>query len=248
MLELRSVSARYGQIVAVRDISLTLETGKCLALIGRNGAGKSTLLKLIAGTISPAVGSVHWNEADLTGQPPEQRLHSGVVLVPEGRGIFPALTVDENLRMGAYWQRLKRSPYQARWDEVTEHFPRLRTLRRQAAGSLSGGEQQMVAVARALMSEPKLLLLDEPSLGLAPMVVESLYEVFASLKQTAMTIVLVEQFVEYALGLADEVVALTKGEVVLSGDPAALISNPALFEAYMAGQPGHEAVSGTVGG
>lgn len=247
MLELRSVSARYGQIVAVRDIALTLETGKCLALLGRNGAGKSTLLKLIAGTIPPAVGSVHWNGVNLANQPPEQRLHSGVVLVPEGRGIFPALTVDENLRMGAYWQRPKRSVYQARWDGVTEHFPRLRKLRQQTAGSLSGGEQQMVAVARALMSDPTLLLLDEPSLGLAPMVVESLYEVFASLKQTSMTIVLVEQFVEYALGLADEVVALNKGEIVLSGTPAALVSDPTLLDVYMAGPLGQGSLRSAAG-
>ena len=241
MLELRDVSASYGQIVAVRDLSVSLDTGQCLALLGRNGAGKSTLLKLIAGVISPGSGSVHWNGVDVSTEPPERRLHAGIVLVPEGRGIFPALSVEENLRMGAYWERPSASVYRTRYDQVLTYFPKLKVLRKQAAGSLSGGEQQMVAVARALMSDPKLLLLDEPSLGLAPMVVESLYEVFGELVKTSMTIVVVEQFVEFALKLADEVVALNKGEIVLTGTPAELISNPALSEVYMAGHVGQEA-------
>jgi branched-chain amino acid transport system ATP-binding protein len=236
MLELRDLSASYGQILAVHDIDIDLEPGKCLALLGRNGAGKSTLLKLIGGTIASRTGSIRWNELDVTALSPEQRLRSGIVLVPEGRGIFPALTVDENLRMGAYHDRPGKAEYKARWEEVTSHFPKLVSLRRQLAGSLSGGEQQMLAVARALMARPTLLLLDEPSLGLAPMVVEGLYDVFASLMAASMTIVLVEQFVEYALGLADEVVALNKGQIVLSGAPAELIANPALAEVYMTGQ------------
>jgi ABC-type branched-subunit amino acid transport system ATPase component len=240
VLELRNVSASYGQIVAVRDLSVSLNTGQCLALLGRNGAGKSTLLKLIAGMVSPGAGSVYWNGVDVSSEPPERRLHDGIVLVPEGRGIFPALSVAENLRMGAYWERPSASVYRARYDQVLTYFPKLKILRKQAAGSLSGGEQQMVAVARALMSDPKLLLLDEPSLGLAPMVVESLYEVFGELVKTSMTIVVVEQFVEYALKLADEVVALNKGDIVLTGTPAELISNPVLSEVYMAGRVGQQ--------
>lgn len=241
MLELRNVSAAYGQIAAVRDISVSLDTGQCLALLGRNGAGKSTLLKLIAGVIGPRSGSVHWNGVDISAMPPERRLHAGIVLVPEGRGIIPAFSVEENLRMGAYWERPSASVYRARYDQVITYFPKLKPLRKQAAGSLSGGEQQMVAVARALMSDPKLLLLDEPSLGLAPMVVESIYEVFGELVKTSMTIVLVEQFVEFALKLADEVVALNKGEIVLTGTPAELLSNPLLAEVYMAGHVGQDA-------
>jgi branched-chain amino acid transport system ATP-binding protein len=248
MLEIRNLSASYGQILAVQDITLDLAPGRCLALLGRNGAGKSTLLKLIAGTITPRTGTVRWDGMDVTRQAPEQRLRCGIVLVPEGRGIFPALTVDENLRMGAYRDRPGKAQYRARWERVTTYFPKLVSLRRQAAGSLSGGEQQMVAVARALMAEPTLLLLDEPSLGLAPMVVEGLYEVFATLKATDMTVVVVEQFVEYALGLADDVVALNKGEMVLSGSPTELIADPKLAEMYMAGRAGQEAVQERVVG
>ena len=242
MLRVDNVCVHYGQIAAIRDIDIELAPGRCLALLGRNGAGKSTLLKLIAGVLQPSQGRVMWGGQDITFAPADRRPGAGIVLVPEGRGIFPALSVDENLRMGAYWERPSRSAYHARWEQVTEYFPRLRPLRKQMAGNLSGGEQQMVAVARALMANPKLLLLDEPSLGLAPMVVENLYEVFASLKTTEMTIVVVEQFVEYALGLADEVVALNKGEMILSGSPSELIANPALAEVYMAGKVGQEVV------
>jgi branched-chain amino acid transport system ATP-binding protein len=242
VLELRDLSASYGQILAVHDIDIHLAPGRCLALLGRNGAGKSTLLKLIAGAIAPRTGSIRWNELDVTAQSPEQRLRSGIVLVPEGRGIFPALTVDENLRIGAYRDRPGKAEYKALWEEVIGHFPKLVPLRRQPAGSLSGGEQQMLAVARALMARPTLLLLDEPSLGLAPMVVEGLYEVFAGLMVASMTIVLVEQFVDYALGLADDVVALNKGQIVLSGTPTELIANPALAEVYMTGRTDRQPV------
>jgi len=238
MLEMQSVSYSYGQITAVRDVSISLEEGGCLALLGRNGAGKSTLLKLIAGMVSPDRGELFWQGKRLNGKSPEQRLAQGVVLVPEGRGIFPGLSVEDNLRMGAYWKRPKPGYYKKRLDVVHGYFPKVATLRKQAAGSLSGGEQQMVAVARALMSEPQILLLDEPSLGLAPMIVENLYGVFQDLVDTDMTIVLVEQFIEYALGLADQVIALNKGEVVLSGAADELRSNPALADVYMASGAG----------
>lgn len=240
MLELRNVSVSYGQISAVRNVTLQLQPGECLALLGRNGAGKSTLLKLIAGMLTPGEGEIWWDGARLNGLSPEQRLARGIVLVPEGRGIFPGLTVEENVRMGAYWKRPKPGAYKKRLDVVNTYFPKVHSLRKQMAGSLSGGEQQMVAVARALMSEPQLLLLDEPSLGLAPMIVEGLYGVFRDLVDTSMTIVLVEQFIEYALGLADQVVALNKGTAVLSGPAAELRSNPALADVYMASGAGDD--------
>jgi branched-chain amino acid transport system ATP-binding protein len=235
MLELRAVSGSYGRIQAVRDVSLTLDSGKCLAVLGRNGAGKSTLLKLVSGLLQSPAGTVLWNGTDVSCLPPEERLRHGIVLVPEGRGILPGLTVHENVRMGAYLERPKRKVLDERWDRIVSALPRLGSLRKQPAGSLSGGEQQMVAVGRALMSEPKLLLLDEPSLGLAPLVVESLYKVFESLVAQGITVVLVEQFTQYALGLADDVVALNKGEVALTGTAAELSSNEALAEMYMAG-------------
>lgn len=235
MLELKGVSGSYGHIQAVRDVNLTLDQGKCLAVLGRNGAGKSTLLKLVAGLMQSPVGTVWWNGADVSRLPPEDRLRHGIVLVPEGRGIMPGLTVHENVRMGAYLEKPRRQVLDQRWDRVVAALPKLGTLRKQPAGSLSGGEQQMVAVGRALMSEPKLLLLDEPSLGLAPLVVANLYEVFETLVADGITVVLVEQFTQYALGLAHDVVALNKGEVALKGAAEELRSNSALSEMYMAG-------------
>jgi branched-chain amino acid transport system ATP-binding protein len=243
VLELEHVDGSYGQIQAVRDLSLTLEDGQCLALVGRNGAGKSTTLKLIAGMLLPESGRVMWNDVDVSGLPPELRVRMGIVLVPEGRGICPGLSVEENIRLGAYWERPSRSVVKHRWERICEYLPKIPSLRRQAAGSLSGGEQQMVAVARALMSDPKLLLLDEPSLGLAPMVVEMLYSIFARLAREDISIVLVEQFIEYALGLADVVVGLNKGTVVVSGSPEDLADNKTLVDMYMAGAMVEEELS-----
>jgi branched-chain amino acid transport system ATP-binding protein len=242
MLELRSVSGSYGRIQAVRDVNLSLDSGRCLAVLGRNGAGKSTLLKLVSGIIQSPAGTVWWNGVDVSRLPPEERLRHGIVLVPEGRGIMPGLTVHENVRMGAYLDRPKRHVLDERWDRIVDSLPKLGTLRKQTAGSLSGGEQQMVAVGRALMSQPKLLLLDEPSLGLAPLVVSSLYKVFESLVAQAITVILVEQFTQYALGLADDVVALNKGEVVLTGTAEELRSNTALADMYMAGAQAAQAL------
>jgi branched-chain amino acid transport system ATP-binding protein len=235
MLELRGVDGWYGQIQAVRNFNLTLEPGKSVALLGRNGAGKTTTLRLISGVIKPAAGEVVWDGKVVSQLPPEERVRHGIVLVPEGRGIFPALTVGENLRFGAYWEKPKRPVLQERLEYVFSFLPKLATLKGQQAGSLSGGEQQMVAVGRALMSNPKALLLDEPSLGLAPMVVESLYELFAQLVKTGIALVLVEQYIAFALQLCDDVIGLNKGNIVVQGRAADLAGSDELREMYMGG-------------
>jgi branched-chain amino acid transport system ATP-binding protein len=235
MLELRGVDGWYGQIQAVRNFNLNLEAGKSVALLGRNGAGKTTTLRLIAGVIKPARGEVIWDGNDVSQLPPEERVRHGIVLVPEGRGIFPALTVHENLRFGAYWEKPKRPVLNQRMDYVFSFLPKLATLRNQQAGSLSGGEQQMVAVGRALMSNPKVLLLDEPSLGLAPMVVESLYELFAQLLETGIGLVLVEQYIGFALKLCDDVIGLNKGNIIVQGRADDLAGSDQLREMYMGG-------------
>jgi branched-chain amino acid transport system ATP-binding protein len=214
---MRNVSARYGEITAVRNVSLTLGEGESLALIGRNGSGKSTMLRLAAGVIEPFAGDVRWNGRSLLGRKPEQRVRDGIVLVPEGRGIFPGLTVDENLRMGAFWRRPGRSVTKGDLDEVYELLVVLNSRRRQAAGSLSGGEQQLLAIGRALLSKPKVLLLDEPSLGLSPKMIEALYEILEGLKARRIAFILVEQYVPLALGLCDRLLGLQKGVVAISG-------------------------------
>ena len=235
MLELRGVDGWYGQIQAVRNFSLSLEAGKSVALLGRNGAGKTTTLRLIAGVIKPAAGQITWNGQDISQLHPEDRVRQGIVLVPEGRGIFPALSVYENLRFGAYWEKPKRPVLNQRLDYVYSFLPKLATLKTQQAGSLSGGEQQMLAVGRALMSDPKILLLDEPSLGLAPMVVESLYELFAQLLQTGIGLVLVEQYIGFALQLCDDVIGLNKGSIIVEGNAAHLAGSDELRAMYMGG-------------
>jgi branched-chain amino acid transport system ATP-binding protein len=234
MLELQQVTAAYGEITAVRDVSLSVEPGETVALIGRNGAGKTTTLRLLAGELDPVRGDVRWEGESIVGDSPEKRVRSGIVLVPEGRGIFPALSVEENLRMGAYWRRPRPRQLMQDLEQVYELLPVLRVRRRQAAGSLSGGEQQMVAIGRALMAEPKVLLLDEPSLGLSPLMTEELYKLLHELKAKGVGFVLVEQYVQLALELCDRAVGLKKGVVVLAGK-AREVAEGDLTEVYMGG-------------
>ena len=181
LLELRHAEGRYGQIHAVQDIGLRVETGGSVALLGRNGAGKTTVLRLIAGALPLAAGEVLWDGVDISALPAEERVRRGIVLVPEGRGIFPGLTVEENLATGAYWCHPRPRALRERRDAVYEILPRLLDLRARRGGSLSGGEQQMLAIGRALMSDPKVLLLDEPSLGLAPMIVDAVYRILQTI-------------------------------------------------------------------
>ncbi len=233
MLELRAVEGSYGGIRALRNFSIAIPPGSTTALLGRNGAGKSTALKLMSGALLPSAGEVLWNGRRIDNKPPEDRVRMGIALVPEGRGMFPGLTVEENLRVGAYADKPRAKELKARLELAFTRLPTLQRLRRSAAGRLSGGEQQMLTVARALMGNPKVLLLDEPSLGLAPKIVEELYELFGSLRDGELSIVLVEQYVTYALGLCDHALVLENGEVVDQGTGADLLARDALSEAYL---------------
>ncbi len=234
LLELRDVSARYGEITAVRNVTLTVGAGESVALIGRNGAGKSTMLRLAAGVIQPFAGDVRWKGKSIVGQVPEKRVRQGIVLVPEGRGIFPGLTVDENLRMGAFWHRPRGAAARQSVEEVYELLGVLGQRRSQAAGSLSGGEQQLLAIGRALLSNPEVLLFDEPSLGLSPKMIDALYDILGTLKERGIAFVLVEQYVPLALRLCDRVLGLQKGTAAVSGSTEG-IEVEDLTEVYMGG-------------
>ena len=202
MLELNDIHARYGAITALRGVSISVNQGELVALLGANGAGKSTTLGCVAGVLRPWQGSISFEGASILGKSPEQIARLGISLVPEGRDIFPSLTVEENLRLGAF-TRSEKSEYRRNLDEVYALFPVLKERLQQPGGTLSGGEQQQLAIARALMSSPRLLMLDEPSLGLAPALVDQIFELIARLHQRGVTILLVEQNVERSLEIVD---------------------------------------------
>ena len=233
MLELTNVDGFYGRIPAVRQVNLRVEAGQSVALLGRNGAGKSTILKLIAGVLRPATGEVRWEGEVVNDLTPEQRIRRGIVLVPEGRGVFPDLTVDENIRVGAYWRRPGKAELDHLLGETYDLLPELAARRRQRAGSLSGGEQQMLAIGRGLMGSPKLLLLDEPSLGLAPLVVQTLYELLGRLVAQGVAIVVVEQYVSVASRLCAVVAGVNKGRLEFQGEASKFATDPRLLEMYM---------------
>ena len=243
MLELRGVSGGYGPVLAARDISFSVASGETMALIGRNGAGKTTTLRLVSGVIHPTAGEVRWKGEIVNPLIPEDRVKAGIVLVPEGRGIFGALSVEENLRMGAFGYRPRRQELAERLEDVYSLLPILKDRRPQAGGSLSGGEQQMLAIGRALMSKAELLLLDEPSLGLSPKMVGHLYELLRELKERGVGFILVEQYVQFALQLCDSAVGLVKGEVAIAGSPKEFAERE-LADVYMGGhQLGETAAS-----
>jgi branched-chain amino acid transport system ATP-binding protein len=232
MLEVKNVHAFYGQIHALKDISFAVDKGEIVTLIGANGAGKSTTLKTISGLLRPREGSIRLNGEDLTALRPHKVVTKGVVQVPEGRRIFGQLTVRENLDMGAFTCR-DRQRTKANLDKVFDLFPRLKERRGQVAGTLSGGEQQMLAMGRALMANPQLLLLDEPSMGLAPVLVDSIFETIQQLHADGTTILLVEQNARMALQVASRGYVIQTGEVVLSDDAENLQQNEMVRKAYM---------------
>lgn len=234
LLELRDVHAAYARVPAVRGVSLTLEHGQTGCLIGANGAGKSTTLAAIAGVHPLAGGSIVWRGTAIGHWPAHRRVRAGIALVPEGRGIFARLTVEENLRIGAY-ARTDRSAIADDIEQVLTLLPRIRERLTQTAGTLSGGEQQMLAIGRAVLARPALLLLDEPSMGLAPRVVEKVFEVIQTVARAGVTILMVEQNAQIALELADQAWVMESGQITLAGTGAELHDDERVRSAYLGG-------------
>ncbi len=232
LLEVSDVHAYYGNIHALKGVSLNVNEGEIVTLIGANGAGKTTTLRSISGLMRPRVGWIKFSGDDLAQFKAHELVRRGVAMVPEGRGIFARLTVAENLDMGAY-HRSDRSNIKKEMDRVFELFPRLRERRGQVAGTLSGGEQQMLATGRALMSRPKLLLMDEPSMGLAPILVETIFDIIKEINANGTTILLVEQNAHMALQIAHRGYVLQTGEIVLSDSAEALQANAMVQKAYL---------------
>jgi branched-chain amino acid transport system ATP-binding protein len=232
MLEVNGISAGYGGIQVVWDVSLTVGRGETVALVGANGVGKTTVLKTVAGLLRPMGGTVTLEGVRIDGMPPHAIVARGLALVPEGRRVFPYMTVLENLELGAYLEA-RRARVEETLRRVYDLFPILRDRRQQLAGTLSGGEQQMLVIARALMSRPRLLMMDEPSLGLAPAVVATVFGSIRRLADEGMTILLVEQNVRKSLELARRAYVLENGRIALSGDSAVLLANPMVKKAYL---------------
>jgi branched-chain amino acid transport system ATP-binding protein len=232
MLEVESLSASYGPVRAVDEVSLQVPDGNITAVLGANGAGKTSLLKTISGLLRPRAGKVRFDGREITGMAAEDVVRLGLSHVPEGSGAIAELTVEENLRLGSLWRHDRRDRSSA-LDEVFELFPRLQERRRQLASSLSGGERQMLSIGRALMGRPKMLLLDEPSLGLAPLVAAQIMDMIGRLRETGLTVLLVEQNARSALSIADRGVVLNVGRVVASNDAAKLSGDDQLRRAYL---------------
>jgi branched-chain amino acid transport system ATP-binding protein len=230
LLEVRDLDVRYGAIRAIKGISFTVEEGEIVALLGANGAGKTTTQKTISGMLRPAVGSIHFDGQRIDGIPAHRLIGLGICHVPEGRHVFPRMSVAENLEMGAF---RFRHPDEAELERVLELFPRLRERYRQQAGTLSGGEQQMLAIGRALMGKPRLLLLDEPSMGLAPLIVRQIFDIVREINASGVTVLLVEQNAAQALALANRGYVLETGELVLSGTGQELLADDRVRAAYL---------------
>ncbi len=232
LLSVRGLKVAYGGINAVKGIDFSVNAGEMVTLIGANGAGKTTTLKALTGLVRPAAGCVRYNGADITGLASHRLVALGIALVPEGRGVFARLTVEENIDMGAYCRNDKRE-IRADHDQVFALFPRLAERRRQVAGTLSGGEQQMLAIGRAIMSRPQLLLLDEPSMGLAPLMVHKIFETIRAIAVTGVTTLLVEQNAKLALEMCDRGYVMESGEITLHDHARALLANPQVRRAYL---------------
>jgi branched-chain amino acid transport system ATP-binding protein len=232
LLELKNVSVRYGRIEAIHDMSFSVDKGEIVSLIGANGAGKSTTMKTISGLLNPSTGSIHFDGEDITGLKAHLRVQRGISQAPEGRGVFPGMTVLENLDMGAFGRK-DRSGMKADFDRVFSLFPRLAERRGQYGGTMSGGEQQMLAIGRALMSQPRLLLLDEPSMGLAPQFIKQIFSIITEINQQGTTVLLVEQNANQALARAHRAFVLETGSITHTGTGRELLANPAIKEAYL---------------
>ncbi len=230
MLKIKDLNVTYGGINAVRDVSFDVEEGSIVTLVGANGAGKSSILRTIAGVVTPKSGSIEFCSEDITGLSAEKVVKSGITLVPEGRRIFPDLTVLENIKIGAY---LRRDSLDEDIKWVYDLFPRLKERSWQMAGTLSGGEQQMLAVARALMSRPKLMMMDEPSLGLAPLIVRDIFSIIKEINKNGVTILLIEQNANMALKTAHRGYVLETGRIKLQGTGAELLANEEVKKAYL---------------
>ena len=234
MLELRDLVCRYGKVSAVKGISLKVGRGQLVALIGANGAGKTTTLKAISGLLPPAGGSIVFDGTDITNASARKILSLGIAHCPEGRHVFPYMTVAENLEMGCYLRNDHREVV-ADLERILAQFPRLAERHQQQAGTLSGGEQQMLAIARALMSRPKLIMFDEPSLGLAPNIVEQTFDIITGIRDTGTTVLMVEQNALAALEMCDHAYLLESGSLALAGSGRELADNPHVRSAYLAG-------------
>jgi len=237
LLEVEDLRVHYGKIEAIRGVSLSVEEGEIVTLIGANGAGKTTTLKTLSGLRRVSSGHVRFAGQDITGVPGHKRVTLGICQAPEGRGIFPGMTVMENLDMGTYAR--KSSDQAADLDRVFTLFPRLAERRKQAGGTLSGGEQQMLAIGRAMMARPRLLLLDEPSMGLAPLIVQQIFQILKEINAQGTTILLVEQNATQALRLSHRAYVLETGSVVKSAPAAELLDDPSVREAYLGGAASH---------
>lgn len=233
MLEIDNINTHYGQIQALYDVSINVEQGEIVTLIGANGAGKTTLLMTVCGSPQATSGSIRFENEEITRQPTSTIMRKGLAIVPEGRRVFSGLTVAENLHMGAYFAT--REQYQQELEHVLKLFPRLKERYRQRGGTMSGGEQQMLAIGRALMSRPRLLLLDEPSLGLAPIIISQIFEIIERLRAEGVTIFLVEQNANQALKIADRGYVLENGRVIMTDSGMALLSHDAVRKAYLGG-------------
>jgi len=234
MLEVTGLSVFYGDLPALSGISFEVRKGEVVALIGPNGAGKTTTLKVILGLLAPKSGAVKFQGKTLESEPPYQRVRAGIALVPEGRRIFPNMAVEENLELGAYTVTNQRERMREHLERIYALFPRLGERRGQLAATLSGGEQQMLAIGRAMMSAPKLLMLDEPSLGLAPRIIDNLYDHFQALHREGLTILLVEQFVYGALEIADRGYVLERSKIVREGTGKDLLHDDYIQKSYLA--------------
>lgn len=230
ILEIKDLSVNFGGIKAVNDISFYVEKGKIITLIGANGAGKSTILRSIAGTVKPKNGEIIFEDENILGLSPDKIVSRGVTLVPEGRKVFPNLTVLENLKIGAY---LRKDNLSDDVEYIYSLFPRLKERHWQLAGTLSGGEQQMLAVGRALMARPKLIMMDEPSLGLAPLVVKDIFNIIKTINESGITVLLIEQNANMALKIADYGFVIETGNIILSGTGEELLKNESVKEAYL---------------